>query len=690
MGLVGSIFAIGMALVSLIAYFARRIDSKNELRDLRKHVQPVRQITDAEREAVLAAFDVRIAAGAPVYRVQGTAYEHRLTMNGQPIRHYLIGDLEVKPFPGWEAYLARHNTCDVALGPGVALPLSLNHVTLLETAAEHIREARMDTRLRHARSGVALEPTSDSREVSSTTLGAKRMETPAEAVLRDTWAGSAAGWAMLLGLGGIGLTIVPALQPGDQIFMAVPALFCMASGALLLYLRLAHPTGRPLEIRTLRGPLILAAPAAQGNPGQQPRIGGLPVRYPPHWLPHLAHADGRMCEVEVGLNHEIVRHERLSLYEERRRFPVQRWGWHLVLTIASAVAFALALSMVWPLDDTLSRIAADSRGVRTLRSTTPAALLALRPQPWDRLAIDGTAECLPPVDHEDNEGYATLAEQLDKGWLGNCRRLGWRTRPIDLEAYPLPAGLLVLQNFAQNLRTLPDADLPPSSALQHDDLDQEATPAPQEMPDLPVPVTDLRQPILELDRFCSHGDDEACAPARALMAALAGHGNDWRGAVDHARAGTLPDVRAPARQLQSLADQIDELLQPAIWQARLALWRKAHDAAPPDLVLELQVPHMAWDLTGQKGDTALAGLMSQGFTFHGAVARLRDDEHGHPELVVRTWTDSPTRMAIGLPLLLGLLALMSALANGIALWRMRHRRETRRMARETYVKEWLQ
>lgn len=688
MGLTGSIFAICVALASLLAYVARRVGSRMELRGLRRHAQPVRRITEAEREAVRAAFGVDVAIDAPVFRIEGVAYEHQLVMNGQPILHYLIGSVEIKPFRDWETFIAPHNVCEVVLGPRAALPLRLNHAALPAVAAEQVRQMRMDARLRHARSGVALEPTGEDDGAPPATLGSSRQETPAEAALRTAWAGSASGWALLLGLGGIALAVVPALQSSDQTFLAIPALACMACGAILLYLRLARPARRPAQIRTLRGMLVLDASDGRGKPApwHQARIGGMEVRYPAHWLPHLAGRDGQACEVDLDLNHEVVRHDRLSLYEERRRFPVQRWGWHLALLTAAAAMLALSLQTAWPLGDTLSRAAAILH-VRTLEASTPTALLAQQPRPWDRLVLSGTADCLPTADADDMESAVAGNARSSLG----CHRLGWREQPIDLSSYRLPADLQALQAFVEKIRPLPGADLPPSPRLHNGDPRQEATLALLDMPGLPVRLDDFAQHLLELDRVCAQRKDDACASLRDSIAALAGHEGDWPGAVAQAQADghAMPDVRIPPHDARVLTDRFDELLAPAIRQARLALWRKASAAAPPALVLQTESDIMPGSLTEQAREDALSGLMGLEFWFEGTVALLSDSGTGPPVLIVREEA-RPYRLVDTLaPLLIGALALLCLSLNGLALWRMQHRREARRMAVEAYVKDQL-
>lgn len=72
-----------VALIGLLTLVAQRIDAKYTLRRLRKHHQPLRRITEAERQAVRAVFGLAVATDAPVYRVDGAARQRRVTMNGQ-------------------------------------------------------------------------------------------------------------------------------------------------------------------------------------------------------------------------------------------------------------------------------------------------------------------------------------------------------------------------------------------------------------------------------------------------------------------------------------------------------------------------------------------------------------------------------------------------------------------------------
>lgn len=685
-----------VALIGLLILVAQRIDAKLALRRLRKDNQPLRRITETERQAVRAVFEIVVAADAPVYRVEGAARQRRVTMNGQEFVRDLIGEVEVRPFRGWEQFLAKRNSCEVVLGGGTALPVNLNGVSLQDAAPEQVRQARIEDRLRHARSGIALAPMDTGDARAAVMLGAKRLETPEEARLRSASASTATGWALLLGLGGAALAMAATLQPSDQWLLAVPALACMVCGLCFLVLRLRQVRADPTEIRTLRGPLTITRLPRRDKAEFITRIGELELLYAGHWLLPLARHDGQVCEVDIDMRHRVVRHERLSLYDERRQFPVPRWGWRLAALSGACATLALCVAIAWPLTDAFGRATSAWRGVRTLQATTPAALLAQQPRPWDRIAITGIADCLRSGDAGSDAGEPTaqlsirIVDSID-GLSPSCPRLGWRSRLAEPRAFPLLTEVVALREFAQAIRPLPGNDVPPPQVWDGDDHGQAAMYADLEPSTLPVTLRNLGAHMLELDQVCAGRDDDPCKRIRDAIATLSGHPDDWKGAVADAAAGKIADARVPPRGAKLLAQAFDELLLPALQQAERERWGQARRAMDPELVLQLDggnglVPQQRPALDSSD---ALANLLNYAFRLDGTVVSLRNDGHGPPVLAVRAEATPPNGLAIYLPLLLGVLALATMLGSGFALWRALHRRKAMQPARVAYVEAQL-
>lgn len=678
-----------VALIGLFTFVGQRIDAKNALRRLRMHSQPLRRITEAERQAVRAVFGIVVAAGAPVYRVEGAARQRRATMNGQVFVRDLIGEVEVKPFRGWEQFFVKRNICEVVLGSGTALPVNLNGVGLQDAAPEQIHQARIEDRLRNARSGITLTPAEAGDAQPTVMLGAKRLETPEEACLRSASASTATGWALLLGLGSAALAMAATLQAGSQLFLAVPALTCVICSLFLLAFRLLHFRANPTEIRTLRGPLSITQLPRRDKAEFVARIGELELLYPRHWLPPLIRRNGQVCEIDIDMRHRVVRYEHLSLYDERRRFPVPRWGWRLALLSGAFATLGLCVAAAWPLDDAFGRATSTWRGVRTLEAATPAALLAQQPRPWDRIAITGIADCLPSG--EGPEALASRFADPGRGLSAACPRLGWRSRQVDPRTFPLLSDVMALRDFAQAIRPLPDMNVPPPQILDGDDHGQLAMYADLQPSTLPVTLRNLGVHMLELDHVCAGRDDDPCKSIRDAVATWSGHPDDWKGAVVDAKTGEIADIRVPPREAKLLVQAFDELLLPALQQAERELWGHARRAMDPELLLQLSegdglVPQQRPERS--EGD-ALTDELNYGFQLDGTVISLRNEGQGPPVLTVRAETKPPTWLTTYLPLLMGMLAVATMLWSGFALWRALNRRSAMQPAIAAYVEAQL-
>ena len=325
-------------------HLVRTVDSRAALRHLDVHGEPIRRITPEEREAIAVVFGVDVAADAPIYRVQGPVDRHQMVVSGgHEILQPYVGSVRIATFHGWERFIAAgRNRCEFAIGPRIALPVALNGIGLPDIAATQIRQARVNKGLRRAREGSTLQEAKCPGE-PPVVLGALRLETPAEATLRSASVRSGVNGAVTLGLGCAMLVLAAALQRADQPLLVAPALVCIVCGGLFLCLGLFSPPSQA-DIRTLHGNLVILTRTRRGRAVLEARIANLEVRYPDGWLPHLLDRQGQICEVDVALGSgAVVRHERLSLYEERRRFPVPRWGWHLAMVIGAAITLLLSL-----------------------------------------------------------------------------------------------------------------------------------------------------------------------------------------------------------------------------------------------------------------------------------------------------------------------------------------------------------
>ncbi len=92
------------------------------------------------------------------------------------------------------------------------------------------------------------------------------------------------------------------------------------------------------EIHCLRGAPKRWGLFSESNQGQVNNIslGIIDLIYPPHWQPYVTHDLGQVIDVDIYLNRQVVRQGRfLSLQDEVRNFPIQRWKKNMVLACGS-------------------------------------------------------------------------------------------------------------------------------------------------------------------------------------------------------------------------------------------------------------------------------------------------------------------------------------------------------------------
>lgn len=707
--LVLTLVLLGWSIISFIIYQARRSDSKGAMRELRRQGSPVRQLTAEEQTAILVAYKMDVAVGADVYQVQGAIQRHGLTTHGNTTWHHLIGELEVKPFPGWEALVAEQNHAEVVLAHKIALPISVNGVSLVEALAEKAHVGRVQEQLRKGEQGTVLEPADAVDEPLAVTITASRKETMEEARLR--YEGTGSGWASLMWLCCVGIAIACLLPNEAQLWLAVPAVIGAVWSGWVLRQRLLHPKLQPAEIRSLRGPFQLNIATLKGGDKPviamgNPQVGELSVTYPVHWLVQIAeNADAyhdRMCEIDIDLkNQHVVRHERLSVYEELKRFPIPRWGRHLTMVIGASITLVFCLILALPIDSALQRASRALQGSKALSASTPAAFLSQNFQVGDQLSLSGKISCLPSGKDEADQSIIQTAHN-DNDLSTVCRRLGWYPASVALS---LPAQSAEVQSLTKLALDIQPAtpDMPMAGASSVGSEQYAAAVLLQRIAEMAGAPTmhDFNVHVLEVDSVCSQSISDDCDDLRNAMAALGDHANDWAGLLAKAKAKQLPDEMPVATDdARILATDLQAVLAQATQTADLARFRSIASLPPPALVLQMDdgdsdglslttasADGQGDDSSGDTSDDPLAMLLSHAFTLRGTVMAISKDARGVPELLVHASAEPPSMLSLLGTLLLGLFSLVMLLWHALALQRQWSRGKKRTVEVNRYVEQ---
>lgn len=697
------------ALLALILFFSRQHAAHHKWREFLASAQPVRQLSPAEKAAITRAFKHARLRSDAVYVLEGAASTHSLSTNYATDTRLLIAGMEVRLFPQWALYVQEHNRLEVAVAKrgGAAIPISMNGVSLaqaLERKAEHkgVRYTVDATPVDTGDTGISATALSSQPSEPAATAEAversRRTETAEETVLRLTRSSNNAGAVLLLAIGLAGLLGAALLPPAWQIAGLIPGL--LAAWAIWKMLRTwrAPRPGKPITLRTLSGPLGLmqTSSANDRDPTLSTHlcIGQTPLEYPQEWKIALLKNPQGEHRVEVTDSGRVVRHDALSLYDQKRSVPVVRWGRYLALVIGAVPLLAASFLLIQPVAPALQAAMARMQGqTRVLAADSPEALRQAQPRPGDLLTLQGTAQCFGGTAAADHD--ALQAIMRDEGVL--CQRLGWL--PGDASAlkamttsnlrYTLPPAIAQLLDLAGTLA--------PVGNTYSDMQSQAEAQFRQFLNTISGASVNFNQLALHTATICPTAS-VACTTLETDIAALTQR-QDWPAALKLAQDGKLPTAgRVDSSAAGPLSDDIIGAVSPAMQQEQLKLldqWRSAHTAP---LYLNLQgtpaevhsdLPPGLLERLGSQdvtGPIILPVIQMAAFPFklQGEMV-ARPDAHGGNILVIRSLSALPSAYTAIAPALIFVLALLLLAWGAIGLLATWPRRAREKAATQEYV-----
>ncbi|WP_075182555.1 IgaA/UmoB family intracellular growth attenuator [Pantoea sp. 1.19] len=643
---------------------------------------PWRKLTSEEREAVeryvtaLATASSGVLPGGAskpaeklvltsqsqhVYPVTRAITRYGLSTDEPHKWRYYLDEIEVHLPPQWEQYITDENYVEIIRTQTMPLVISLNGHSLVNYAQEQA-----------ALPGVprAAAPSASIRQEESEHVDLLRVrrETPEEMALRrpeGTREALAACAALLLFFCAL---LAPAVL--------MPWLLLIGSAVLAVSLA---SLWRPLreksrrDIHCLRGSPKRWGLFGESNQGQMNTVslGIMDLIYPAHWQPWVGHDLGQQTEIDIYPTRHVVRQGRfLSLQDEVRNFPLQRWRKNRVLALGSLLV--LVLLIVWvPLGMPLKLSAAWLKGSDRVEVTSVDELEKTPLRVGDLLSVQGTGMCSVPASYQHNRAYAFMPFDCSAIWWNNAR--------------PLPAPQSDVIDKAAALLTTTRAQLHPPSSTDPKINPQLASAIQKSGMTL---LDDFADIVLRAQELCS--DRQDCVRLKNALVNL-GNAKDWEALVKRADSGALNGTNVLLRPVS--AEALENLVNTA---TSAFFYRETHRAAealnspPPggfliysdegrQLVSQQPPTTSLYDLNPLEQWRELQRLSGQllhtPFAANGIITSLSVDANGTRQIAIHSAPDTLTLgRYIGTALLLALVTLSLIINSILALVRLRRDR----------------
>ncbi len=444
-------------------------------------------------------------------------------------RYYLDSE-EIHLPPFWEQYISADNHVEVIKTQTLPLVISLNGHSLLD----HIRDRAHSPAVSATPAQNASIRQEESEHIELVNI---RKETPEEHALhRPNGIKEAATISVALLLLFFSL-ISPVIVIPWMIFVAI---LMIVWGCWKL---LRHPTESELkEVHCLRGTPKRWGLFDEADQGQLSNIslGVIDLTYPPHWQPYLTSDLGKVTNVDIYLNRQVVRQGRyLSLHDEVKNFPLQQWGKHAVLAASALVTLVLLLAYV-PLSLPVKLSSAWLQGAQNANVTNVQTLEAIPLRIGDTLKIQGSGMCyVPPA----NGNASTVVPSF---MPFDCSGIYWNT------AAPLPQPESEVIDKAAALLATINRQLHPSGTDQK--LNPQLASAIEKSG--MILLDDFSDIVLKTQDLC--GTESDCVRLKNALVNL-GNAKNWTSLVKRAKSGTLQGVNVllrpvSAESLESLSN----------------------------------------------------------------------------------------------------------------------------------------
>ncbi|RWE51782.1 intracellular growth attenuator family protein [Mesorhizobium sp.] len=654
---------------------------------------PCRKLSAQEREAVdkyVAALEKQLRT--PVNADKRSASE-RLTLTAQsnnvyPVTRaitryglstddphkwrYYLDEVEVHLPPLWEQYITDENYVELIRTQSIPLVISLNGHSLVDYAVD---QQSLPTLMRPVSTNASIRKA----ETENVELLQVRKETAEEYRLSRP---DGTREAVMISLAFL-LFFFSLLVPTTLMIWLVLTGTVMIGASLWLLYRIPGERGLR-DIHCLRGAPKRWGLFSESNQEQSNiTLGIIDLAYPPHWQPYVAHDLGQVTDVEIYLNRQVVRQGRfLSLQDEVKNFPIQRWRKNVVLACGSLMVLIMLVTWI-PLSMPIKLSLAWARGTDSLEVSSVDKLSSVALNIGDNLKVSGTGMCSVPDNYQSNRSYTYMPFDCSAVYWNNATPLPQPQSDIIDKA----SALLETTTKQLHPETNTDPKLNPqlASAIQKSGM---------------ILLDDFSDLVMKTQDLCNQPQD--CMRLKNALVNL-GNAKDWEALMRRADSGQLNGMNVLLRPVS--AEALENLVNTATSTFFFRETRRAAEnlnSPPPggflivsdegrQLVNQPQPTVSLFDLDPPSQWRELqrisAMLLHTPFSASGIITGISTDANGTRHIVLHNEPDAMAQWRYLGTVLLLLVLLTCAVINGLLALRRMHRNRQRMIDIQQYYEK---
>lgn len=372
--------------------------------------------------------------------------------------------------------------------------------------------------------------------------------------------------------------------------------------------------------------------------------------------------------MEIYLNRQVVRQGRfLSLQDEVKNFPIQRWRKNVVLACGSLMVLTMLVTWI-PLGMPIKLSLAWARGTDSLEVSSVDKLSSVPLNIGDNLKVSGTGMCSVPDNYQSNRSYAFMPFDCSAVYWNNATPLPQPQSDIIDKA----AALLETTTKQLHPETNTDPKLNPqlASAIQKSGM---------------ILLDDFSDLVMKTQDLCNQPQD--CMRLKNALVNL-GNAKDWEALMRRADSGQLNGMNVLLRPVS--AEALENLVNTATSTFFFRETRRAAEnlnSPPPggflivsdegrQLVNQPQPTVSLFDLDPPSQWRELqrisAMLLHTPFSASGIITSISTDANGTRHIVLHNEPDAMAQWRYLGTVLLLLVLLTCGVINGLLALRRMH------------------
>ncbi|MGJ0129203.1 intracellular growth attenuator family protein [Pantoea sp. RHCKP32] len=604
-----------------------------------------------------------------VYPVTRAITRYGLSTDDPHKWRYYLDEVEVHLPPLWEQYITDENYVELIRTQSIPLVISLNGHSLADYAVD---QQSLPTLMRPMSTNASIRKA----ETENIELLKVRKETPEEYRLSRP---DGTREAVMISLAFL-LFFFSLLVPASLMIWLVLTGALMIAASLWLLYRIPGERGLR-DIHCLRGAPKRWGLFSESNQEQSNiTLGIIDLAYPPHWQPYVAHDLGQITDVEIYLNRQVVRQGRfLSLQDEVKNFPIQRWRKNVVLACGSLMVLTLLVTWI-PLGMPVKLSLAWARGTDSLEVSSVDKLSGVALNIGDSLKVSGTGMCSVPDNYQSNRNYAYMPFDCSAVYWNNATPLPQPQSDIIDKA----SALLDTTTKQLHPETNTDPKLNPqlASAIQKSGM---------------ILLDDFSDLVMKTQDLCNQPQD--CLRLKNALVNL-GNAKDWEALMRRADSGQLNGMNVLLRPVS--AEALENLVNTATSTFFFRETRRAAEnlnSPPPggflivsdegrQLVNQPQPTVSLFDLDPPSQWRELqrlsAMLLHTPFSASGIITSISTDANGTRHIALHNEPDAMAQWRYLGTVLLLLVLMICGVFNGVMALRRMHRNRQRMIDIQQY------